>query len=290
MTGLSFAQGVILSPNVLVDNSDIQSCLSQRNVIKYLNEEGIDSFVIRGFGLSSTFSVLDYFQALPDDYIFSSVVGSPKKCELSVQQEADLIARLQATDRAIQQFSPQVESIQLSADALRTELFVRLADDALRTRHFEDIESFERFRIETAHMSSRSQWYQVSDMSADIVSTPEAFKAELIDPAYNSLFVKRGEAFVQDDIRVLSGLPTPILDGTVLLKSFRNERAVLDYGLTAIEWISSLGSTELMRFLTDKALDYCEQKVQASGEAFLSRKNWFGMYDVMRRKLGLEIK
>ena len=275
---------------MLIDNSDIQLCLLQKNVIKYLNEEGAESFVIRGFGLGSEFSVLDYYESLPADYIFSSVPGSPIKKALNRQQESELVARLKQVELAVRGFSPIIEPVALSPDALQQEIKERLNDPELQRRYFSTDEQLEKFQADSEGLSSRSQWYAVSEANSLVSVDASVFRAELIDPAYNSLFVGKGEAFIQDDIRILSNLPTAVLDGTVLLKAFRNERAVLDYGLTAIEWISSLGTTELARFLTDKMLDYCEQKAQESGEKFLSRKNWFGMYDVMRTKLGLEIK
>src|SRR5690554_6959094 len=50
LTGLAFADGVVLSPNALIDNTGIAEVISQSNVTKYLNEEGQGKLVIRGFG------------------------------------------------------------------------------------------------------------------------------------------------------------------------------------------------------------------------------------------------
>ena len=63
LTGLAFADGVVLPPNTLIDNLELANALGQMNVIKYLNEEGKGKFVIRGFGLSR-FATLQEFGLL----------------------------------------------------------------------------------------------------------------------------------------------------------------------------------------------------------------------------------
>src|SRR5690606_40867203 len=66
LTGLAFADGVVLSPNALIDNTGIAEVISQSNVTKYLNEEGQGKLVIRGFGMDGYTDVRDYYHALPD--------------------------------------------------------------------------------------------------------------------------------------------------------------------------------------------------------------------------------
>ena len=40
LTGMAFGDGVVLSPNMLIDNTGFEALLARRNVVKYLNEEG----------------------------------------------------------------------------------------------------------------------------------------------------------------------------------------------------------------------------------------------------------
>ena len=54
--------------------------------------------------------------------------------------------------------------------------------------------------------------------------------------------------------------------------------------------ISSFGANEIIKFFTDEAISYVEDKLQDKGENYLSRKNWFGMYNIMKNKVGLEVK
>lgn len=63
LTGLAFADGVVLSPNALIDNAGIAAVISQSNVTKYLNEEGQGKLVIRGFGMDGYTDVRDYYHA-----------------------------------------------------------------------------------------------------------------------------------------------------------------------------------------------------------------------------------
>jgi len=46
----------------------------------------------------------------------------------------------------------------------------------------------------------------------------------------------------------------------------------------------------LFKILTDEALGYIEDKTKKTSVSFLSRKNWFGLYPILSKKMGLEIK
>src|SRR5690606_23443667 len=71
LTGLAFADGVVLSPNALIDNLEVARTISQSNVVEYLNEEGRGKLVIRGFGLGEQRCLTDYYHALPGSFILS---------------------------------------------------------------------------------------------------------------------------------------------------------------------------------------------------------------------------
>src|SRR5690606_451755 len=69
LLGLTVASGVVVSPNTLLDNREVSALLRRRNVLKYLNEEGVGQFVLRGFNFTEGVTLDDYFDGLPDDYI-----------------------------------------------------------------------------------------------------------------------------------------------------------------------------------------------------------------------------
>jgi len=71
MLGVVFSQGLVLSPNMLMDTPGVAEFLRGRMVGKYLREEGLGQVTVRGRGLESDSSLVDYFRDLPDDYLYS---------------------------------------------------------------------------------------------------------------------------------------------------------------------------------------------------------------------------
>ena len=59
LIGLVFGNGVILSPNILFDTKGLNQVLEQKNVIKFLNEEGYGNFIIRGMNIENINSLDD---------------------------------------------------------------------------------------------------------------------------------------------------------------------------------------------------------------------------------------
>lgn len=292
LTGMTFGDGVVLSPNILIDNLDFHRLLARRNVVKYLNEEGYGKLVLRGFNLSDDMDLLDYYQALPSQFIFSSLAGSPAKADISIWQEAQLITRIKETQAALNQLGYSSEKIDVSPDSLTTEIRNRLADDSCVGHFFDNPDQRQQFLSHNADLSSRSDWYKAADEyfrdNNDALSA--IFKTELIDPAYNSLFAKPGEGFLQDDIKVINKVPGIILDAGVSYKSLRNELSLLGYALNAFEIISSLGTTHLYKILSEQAIGYIEEQLSDRGADYFNRKNWFGMYHKLRNTIGLEVK
>lgn len=292
LTGLTFAEGVILTPNTLLDNDDFHSLITRRNVVKYLNEEGAGKFIIRGFNLDEGICLVDYFEKLPDDYILSSLPNSPKKSHINNVQRDQILTKLDAIQIALEKISPKVESIEIQRESLQNGVFNRLRDDDVLGVFFDSDEERIFFKNKAKEAVSRSQWYGLSDQYFGPKSLigSNRFKSEVIDPAYNSLFAIEGEGFLQDNIKVINSVPEIILDAGVVFKSLRNEIEYIEYAIKTFELISSLGAGELVKFFTDEALDYIEDKFKDRGGKYLSRKNWFGMYGLMKEKIGLEVK
>lgn len=293
LTALTFADGVVIPPNTLMDNINFSSLITRKNVVKYLNEEGLGKFIIRGFRVGDNgFSLYEYFDSLPDDFIISSFPNNPTKNELTKEQLHTLLTRITLTQNAINQIQPKTEKLILTPDSLTDEIMKRLSDNAATTALFNSAEAQKDFIKQSQPCVSRSQWYALSDdyfRNEDTIKS-DKFKSEIIDPAYNSLFALQGEGFLQDDIKIINDIPEIFLDSGIVIKSLRKEIEYIEYPIKIFELISTLGTGELFKFFTDEALDYIEDKLEDRGINYFSRKNWFGMYTLMRDKIGLEIK
>lgn len=292
LTGMAFADGVVVSPNTLIDNVDFHELILRKNLVKYLNEEGSDKFVIRGFNCDKNQTLADYFERLPSDYIISSFNGSPKKSELTSCQYVEILSRIKSTQKALNNINYKVEKVIAPKEALRNEISKRLDDNEVIGHYFSGDGDRLLFKLSVEDKFSRSQWYQVSDdyFGRESIIESSRFKAEVINPAYNSLFASKGEGFLQDDIKFLQDVPEIILDSGVVFKSLKNEIKLVEYPYKAFELVTSFGSGEIIKYITDEALGYIEDKLTEKGQTYLTRKNWFGMYNRMQNAIGLELK
>ena len=284
LLGLTVASGVVVSPNTLLDNRDVGAFLRRANVVKYLNEEGAGQLVVRGLNFTADLTLEDYFAGLPGDYIVSSMDGAPQKQQLTRVQVQHLNARLRETQNALAALQPVYHPLELHADSLQRAIHERLQDPAIVGHFFADAEQQYQFLQQTVGLNSRSQWYQATQSLGD------AFRSEVIDPAYHSLFVERGEGFLQDHIRHLTMIPASFLNTGLTIKSLQRELSVLQLPYKLFQLISSLGSTELLHFIADETMSYIEDKATEKGYDFATRKNWFGLYPKLRHYIGLEIK
>lgn len=289
--GMTFGDGVVLSPNTLIDNVSFASILTRRNLVKYLNEEGCGKLVIRGFNTDPEFTLAEYYEKLPGDFIFSSFAGSPTKKSLNKAQVSELLNRLKHTQTALNNLSYGIEQVSLAPHALQKEILTRL-DSAMLSSYFGPDSDKSLFEQSVAQTCSRSEWYKKADelFANQQQHSAIEFKNEVINPAYNSLFAKKGEGFLLDDIRLLGGVPQKILDVGVTYKSLKNEIELIKYPYKIFELITSLGTIELTKLITDEALNYFEDKLQDKAQKTFTRKNWFGMYPKMRKFIGLELK
>lgn len=285
LIGLTFGEGVILSPNMLLENPAIIDVLRQRNVVKFLNEEGLGSLTVRGLNVQALSSMSDYFDRLPGHFRISSLAGIQKQ-DLTPEQLDALRVYLRRLDAALIEVQPSFENAQIVEDSLSSEIQRRLSPG-----YFAHTDAYERFVENGRGLQSRSEWYRYLDeMFASDASVKEAIRNEIVDPSYNSLFIHPEEGFFQDNIKVLEKVPEIILDSGVVFKSLRREIELIEYPIKAFEWITSWGTTDLLKMVTEKAADYIEDKLVDKGMSHMSRKNWYGLYPVLTRKIGLEIK
>lgn len=285
LIGLVFGNGVILSPNILFDTKGLNQVLEQKNVIKFLNEEGYGNFIIRGMNIENINSFSDYFEKLPSNYKISNLNGI-EKGELTRSQLQYIGNNIKYIDKIVQNIKPVYQNALIQKDSLSKEIFKRISID-----YFDDDEKFNKFLLESEKLVSRSEWYTFLNIFLKGNETKiNSIKSEIIDPAYNSLFINNSESFIQDNINVLDKIPEKILSGMVTINSLKNEIELIEYPLKAFEIVTTIGTTELFKIITDEALSYIEDKATEKGISFLSRKNWFGLYPILKNKLGLEIK
>ena len=199
LIALVFGNGIILSPNILLDNSGILDILKQKNVIKFLNEEGHNQFEIRGFNIENVGSFLDYFDSLPSTYKVSSFHGK-EKGKLTSEELKAIKHKLTELDIIMKNISPLYRNAEIATDSLSTKIKQKLSKSYFNNNDKKYLE----FLFLSEKLVSRSDWYEfVTNYFKDDHFKIESIKREIIDPSYNSLFVKDNECFIQDNIKYL---------------------------------------------------------------------------------------
>lgn len=282
--GLVFADGILLSPNALIDNEHMYDVFNDKHIIRYLKEDGLRKVVVRGNLISSNQSLIEYYEKLPDNFIVSSIHGSPLKSELDRYDVGRVKSRIKKMDALLRDVYAPREPIQLTENSLSSVLVNRidgidyLADDKVNY-----------LREGFANVGSRSAAYHLINESQPKIIA-DKLKVEVVDPSYNSLFIKSGEAFVQDRIELFDVIPNRLLQAGVAIKSLRKEIELARYIFDLIVFIKTFGVEELTRFLTNRAIDFAEEKLRDIGLETLARKNWFGLYPILANKMGVEFK
>ncbi|WP_422101645.1 hypothetical protein [Vreelandella sp.] len=299
MAGVLFADGVVLSPNLLIDNPAIISLLASAHVQRWFkrDEHNESKLMIRGFGLESGFSLVDYYEHLDANYVVSQL-GGVRKGELTSAQASLIKKQLEEASKVLTSYQPSIVAMEKKSGALSEQIRLRLKAAAHSDAVPAEVEQQRSVHLQTLALIeqnsnplvSRSDWYsalgalQLPDLQRD------QFCLEVVDASYNGLFVGQGEAFVMDRIALLSRLPPWLLDTGVSIASRREELATLKAGYDLFSFISTLGSEELASIIADKALEYAEDKAKAQGISWCDRRNWFGLYPKLTRFMGVELK
>ncbi|MCG7592228.1 MULTISPECIES: hypothetical protein [unclassified Halomonas] len=300
MAGVLFADGVVLSPNLLIDNPAIISLLASKHVQRWFkrDEHNESKLMIRGFGLENGFSLVDYFEHLDANYVVSQL-GGVRKGELTAAQATQLKKQLEKASDVLTCYQPSIVSLEKKPGALSEQIRLRLARAATSTTEVaveaEQQRSVHQRTLALVEQSgkplgSRSDWYSALGALEIPALQRDQFRLEVVDASYNGLFVGEGEAFVMDRIQVLSRLPLWLLDTGISIGSRREELATLKAGYDLFNFISTLGTEELASILADKALEYAEEKAKAHGVSWCERRNWFGLYPKLTRFMGVELK
>lgn len=295
MAGVLFADGVVLSPNLLIDNPMIVSMLASDNVQRWFkrDEHNESKLMIRGFNLEQGLSLVNYFEDLDDNYVVSQL-GGVSKGGLTSDQASQIKTQLEQAGEILESYQPSIVSLEKKPGALSEQIRLRL-ESASHLEAAEDQRSVHQQTLALVEQSgkplgSRSDWYLALSTLEIPAIQRDQFRLEVIDASYNSLFVGEGEAFVMDRIALLSHLPQWLLDTGISIGSRREELATLKAGYDLFSFISTLGSEELASIIADKALEHAEEKAKARGISWCERRNWFGLYPKLTRFMGVELK
>ena len=272
---------------MLIDNKDAGRILSQINIYKYLREEGRGKIIVRGFKYGGpVFNPHEYFDALPDNFIFSSLPGRPPKAKVKESRHLwrEMRARLDQLREALDPMETGTHFEKIRGVGLTEEVFKRIEKNPRGSGFFESEEEFAIFMETAKNLVSRSEWYAFSETFFG-PQVADRFKAEVIDPSYNVLFSKRGECFVLDRMKSLSSIPSIVLDASVMIRSLREELRLIEYAFEIYQFVSSLGMEALRQYLTEKAAEMVIEGVVSLS----SRRSWFGMYSALKKKFGVEV-
>lgn len=292
LLGLTFAEHVILTPNILLDNKSFWNIMNKYHIERYLSEEGENKLILRGFGVKDIDSFSDYFDNLKGSYKLSCFNGKSKD-KLTKNEIKEYKKYLKNLDTTFRKFKLNKEEI--SNKSITKEIYKRLESD----NDFLNENNKEFFYKKTKYFNSRSEWYEFSDIFFQ--NNSKNFKFEVINPAYYSLFVNKDELFCEDDIKFLSGIPNIILDGSIFYKSLKDEYElikttidIIGYGIKIFKIIHNGGIDELLKILSkelqDEVKSYILNKIEERGYESFQSKNWFGLYPLLMKKIGVEIK
>lgn len=157
LIGLVFGNGIILSPNILFDTKGITQVLEKKNVIKFLNEEGMGNFIIRGMNIKDISSFSNYFEKLPNNYKISSLNGK-EKSQISKIELKELLENIKKIDYIIQKINPVFENATIFENSLNDEIKKRICN-----KYFDNEEEYIKFLLNSSKLVSRSAWYEFTN-------------------------------------------------------------------------------------------------------------------------------
>lgn len=291
--GLVFAEKIVLTPNILIDNPNMDACLQRGIVGKYLMANpGL--VVLRHNYSQKQLSVLGHFREVPEDYIVSHVstdgTAVKKKRDLTPSQLEAIETRLARIDAFLENIQAQHERIVLVPGALSVEIAGRVQGYKDATMPDGISEEFLARLVGRAGLSSRSDWYRhIGEEFANDADTARVLRVELVDPAYNSLFIRSGEAFASDDIRRLK---LPALLTTVLVARVYNRPIeVAREAIRMAQFVHSGGLSGLLGWAKEYGTEYfAEAMVEKTRAGLEGISTWARMERGVAKWIGVEIK
>ena len=287
MLGVLLTGGVVLTPSLLLDNPAFIEVLSRPNVRRWFDGDGAGTLQIRSPWSNGSESITAFFDSLPEGYILNRYKGTPKG-QLSRLERWDLKDELSTLDGIIRSYGLKIGDISLQTTALSDSIITSSTLKDFQQKSPEYREPLEHLLQMAPALNSRSMWYQAAEELPHEMQS--SFKLEVIDTAYHGLFIDHGEAFALDQMAGIETIPAAFLDTGIRLRNLRKQYEYIGYGMKAFDLITAMGAGQLMKFLTDEAISYIEDKASEKGHDWASRKNWFGLNKVISRKIGVEIK
>ena len=282
LVGAAFANGIVVSPNLLIDNAEIAETLGLPSLSGWFTGEG--ALLVRGMFEGDRICLVDYFNALPGGHVFSRFDGRSKDTLTDAERDT-LLRDLDRLDRMLDNFSARFCPIPRDPKSLSREITKRLAREPDAKALLDDAGALPA----DGTLVSRSEWYGHVDAALPDTVQRDRVKTCVIDTSYNALFVVRGEAFAMDRMPVLDCLPGALLDAAVEIRSYRKEIDNIYTAARVLSFAYTAGIDGMAAALSDIALDALEDKAKELGKTWLDRRNWFGLYPHLTRRIGVEV-
>lgn len=292
--GLAFADRVILTPNIIIDNPEIDALFQSHTVRTYL-ERNPGKLVIRHNHSRREICFVDYFDRLPADFIVSSHPQGPRKRDLPGHHVSRIKGRLSNVDALFERFAARHEKVALRPDSLSNGIRSSLAGfspeagggaggAALTARDLDRIRA-----SDGAGLHSRSAWYHF--LRGEFAAEPAKFeriRSEIVDPAYNNLFVNQGEAFASDRIK---GLSLGIQEGLLFRRAHEREFNVIRDVIRIARFVHTLGVDGAVGWLVDLGKEQVRDYLAEHGEETVTAsRTWQRMHARLIRYIGVGIK
>jgi len=282
LLGLSLYKGVIISPNIILDNKYFKNVLLNKNIIKYLNERGRYSFIIRGNNLKNINSLQEYFEQLPNNFKISFFNGK-KKSDLSKYELKEYLDHIKEIDNILYEIKyNKFENKILEKYSLTKEIHKRV-------KYLQISEKIKENILSENSLTSRSEWYEYVEKT--FPRHQLLLKKILIDPSYNYNYINNNELFAVDDIKYLSNIPEVILNFTITYKSFEEEIKLLRLFYKIFCVVSSHGIYSIVNLLKNEIKEILQDKILSEITGKISTtKTWLTFYKKIYNRIGVEIK
>lgn len=287
--GLAFAERIILTPNIVIDNPSTEEIFSSHTVYKFLTENP-GKIIIRHNHSQPELCFRDYFNELDDEFVVSSHNGSPRKRDLKPDRLGTIHKRLDKLDALFSAFKATHENVQLSPNSLSTQIGSVL--DNLTSEPIENpsMEPADLEKLRSAdNLHSRSAWYGYleSHFEGNALKR-EKIRSEIVDPAYNGLFIRSAEAFASDRLRPgMLYIPEVVL----MKHAYKDEVDAVKRLLKIIRFVHTLGADGAVGWLVEMTSDHLKEYLADHANKFITaRRTWKNMHDQMLNHVGVGIK
>ncbi len=291
--GLAFAEKIIITPNMIIDNNGIDDVFNSGKIYKYLKNNGVERIILRHNHSSEELCLSDYFKNLHGDYFLSSIQKSKKS--LNGAERSEIERRVDAMDKLfLREFNCVHERHIVGPKDLSSKIFALLNSYAENHGNSKDnsgkiiphkvIESL----LGSDDMKSRSEWYNYANNTARDPVLSEIIKYEILDPAYNDVLTKHKESFVLDRLPSGTKLASGILLGGI---AYRKEISTVIKLLKTLNYVHTLANDGVISWFIEMAEeDVAEFFMDHVVESLRATKTWENMHQKLAKNIGIGIK